>query len=213
MRSFNLECLGELILQINERKSYIFSKLKSRDMSIIDAFHGEMNFTMHPNVQTKLLDFTRRILSESADLSEEDGRLYSKSQPKILRQLAAQKLFHRFAKVGFHIDINEVLVCPYSSLVMLEAAISTIAKPNGLILCPTGFYKSNALHIEKFGLKLQVFPADIDQDARIDPNQLQLAIQLHRADLCGILLTLPGNPFVAEYSAEELQAIGQVIVE
>jgi len=58
-----------------------------------------------------------------------------------------------------------------------------------------------------------VFPTDIDQDARVDPHQLQRAIQLHRADLCGILLTLPGNPVVAEYSAEELQAIGQVIVE
>jgi len=213
MKTYSVESLGELILKINQRKSYVRSIINTKRKSVIDVFHGEMYFQMYTITKKKLLKLTQDVLNQTVNLSENNGSLYSKYQPIILRILAVEKLFHRFKKAGLNIDISEVLVCPYSSLVMIEAAIATIAKPNGLILCPTGFYKSNALHIEKFGLRLQVFPADIERDARIDPNHLRRAIQQYRANLCGILLTIPGNPFVAEYSYRELQAIGQVILE
>jgi len=125
--------------------------------------------------------------------------------------LAADKLFGRLGKAGLDISMDEVVVCPYSSLVMLEAVIVTVARPGGVILCPEGFYKSNALHIEKYGMQLGLFAADPEQDARINPQHLRKAIRQYGEKLCALLLTMPGNPLVAEYSLEELKAIGRVL--
>ena len=105
------------------------------------------------------------------------------------------------------------LSAPYSSLTMLEAALASVARPDGVVLCPEGFYKSNRQHIEKLGLSIRLFPASADRDGKIDPWHLRRAIQAHREQLCALLFTMPGNPLIATYSAEELQAIGQVIVE
>ena len=69
---------------------------------------------------------------------------------------------------------------------MLEAALATVARPSGVILCPQGFYKSNALHIEKYGLQLHLFTANLEEDGRINPQHLQKAIRQHRDDLCDL---------------------------
>ena len=84
---------------------------------------------------------------------------------------------------------------------------------DGVILCPEGFYKSNRQHIEKLGLSIRLFPAQLDRDGKIDAWHLRRAIQTHREQLCALLFTMPGNPLIATYSAEELQAIGRVVVE
>ena len=205
--------LTPLIKAIGARQSIVSAKVKTTGGQIIDAFHGEMHSLMDPNVQRRLLELTEALISGTANLAEADGNLYNKSQPKILRQLAADKLFGRLRQAGLEISIDEVVVCPYSSLVMLEAAIAAVARPGGVILCPEGFYKNNSLHIEKYGLQLRLFAADPEQDARINPQHLRKAIREYREELCGILLTMPGNPLVAEYSLEELKAIGRVLVE
>jgi len=205
--------LTPLIKAIGARKSKVSAKIKATGVPIIDAFHGEMHSLMDPNVQRRLLKVTEALLSGSANLAEADGHLYNKSQPNILRQLAADKLFGRLRKAGLDISMDEVVVCPYSSIVMLEAAIATVARPGGVILCPEGFYKSNGLHIEKYGLQLRLFTADPEKDARINPPHLRKAIREYREELCGILLTMPGNPLVAEYSLKELKAIGRVLVQ
>ncbi|MEL6723095.1 MAG: aminotransferase class I/II-fold pyridoxal phosphate-dependent enzyme [Pseudomonadota bacterium] len=205
--------LTDLIKAISARRTFVAGKFKQTGVPIIDAFHGEMHAQMDTGVQQKLLAAIPQLISESADLSESDGRLYHKSRPLILRQLAAQKLFSRLACAGIPVSADAVIVSPYSSLVMLEAAIATIARPGGLILCPEGFYKSNGLHIEKYGLALCRFPADLQRDGRINATCLRAAIEQHQASLCGILLTLPGNPLVAEYTLTELEAIARVLIE
>ena len=168
---------------------------------------------MHPRVQQAVLDTTRELLAEDADLLEADGRPFDKSQPHLLRQLAADRLYTRWRKAGLAVSADDVLVCPYSSLTMLEAAMASVARPDGVILCPEGFYKSNRQHIEKLGLSIRLFPADLDRDGKIDAWHLRRAIQTHREQLCALLFTMPGNPLIATYSAEELQAIGRVVVE
>ena len=168
---------------------------------------------MHPRVQQAVLDTTRELLAEEANLLEADGRPFDKAQPRLLRQLAADRLYTRWRQAGLAVSADDVLVCPYSSLTMLEAAMASVARPDGVILCPEGFYKSNRQHIEKLGLSIRLFPAHLDRDGKIDAWHLRRAIQTHREQLCALLFTMPGNPLIATYSTEELQAIGRVVVE
>jgi NAD/NADP transhydrogenase alpha subunit/aspartate/methionine/tyrosine aminotransferase len=184
-----------------------------RGVPIIDVYHGEMRFTMDAQVQKALMDTTRELLAENADLLEPDGRPFDKSQPRLLRQLAADRLYARWRKAGLAVSADDVLVCPYSSLTMLEAVMASVARPDGVVLCPEGFYKSNRQHIEKLGLSIRLLLAPPDRDGKIDAWHLRRAIQAHREQLCALLLTMPGNPLIATYSVEELQAIGRVVVE
>lgn len=195
------------------RSARLRQLLGERAVPIIDVYHGEMRFTMHPQVQKTVMDTTRELLAENASLLEPDGRPFDKSQPRLLRQLAADRLYIRWRKAGLAVSADDVLVCPYSSLTMLEAALASVARPDGVILCPEGFYKSNRQHIEKLGLSIRLFPAHLDRDGKIDTRHLRRAIQAHREQLCALLFTMPGNPLIAMYSVEELQAIGRVVVE
>jgi NAD/NADP transhydrogenase alpha subunit/aspartate/methionine/tyrosine aminotransferase len=172
-----------------------------------------MRFHMHPQVQQALLDTTGKLLIEDADLLEPDGRPFDKAQPRVLRELAADRLYVRWRQAGLAVSADDVLVSPYSSLVMLEAVMASVARPDGVILCPEGFYKSNRQHIEKLGLSIRLIPAPPERDGKIDPWHLRRAIQAHRERLCALLLTIPGNPLIATYTADELQAIGRVVVE
>jgi NAD/NADP transhydrogenase alpha subunit/aspartate/methionine/tyrosine aminotransferase len=195
------------------RSTRLRQLLGEQGIPIIDVYHGEMRFTMHPQVQKAVIDTTRELLTENASLLEPDSRPFDKSQPRLLRQLAAERLYMRWRKAGLAVSPDDVLVCPYSSLTMLEAAMASVARPDGVILCPEGFYKSNRQHIEKLGLSIRLFPVRLDLDGKIDPWYLRRAIQAHREQLCALLFTMPGNPLIATYSAEELQAIGRVIIE
>ena len=188
-------------------------KQLARRQPVIDVYHGEMRFKMDAQVQEAVRDTTRKLLEEDACLLEPDGSPFDKSQPNLLRRLAADRLYARWRKAGLAVSADDVLVCPYSSLTMLEAVMASVARPGGVILCPVGFYKSNRQHIEKLGLSIRLFPASPDRDGKIDPWHLRHAIQAHREQLCALLFTMPGNPLIATYSAEELQAIGRVIVE
>ena len=114
---------------------------------------------MDAQVQQAVMDTTRELLAENANLLEPDGRPFDKSQPRLLRQLAADRLYARWRKAGLAVSADDVLVCPYSSLTMLEAALASVARPDGVVLCPEGFYKSNRQHIEKLGLSIRLFPA------------------------------------------------------
>jgi NAD/NADP transhydrogenase alpha subunit/aspartate/methionine/tyrosine aminotransferase len=195
------------------RSTRLRQLLDEQGIPIIDVYHGEMRFTMHSHVQNAVIDTTRELLTENAGLLEPDSRPFDKSQPRILRQLATERLYTRWRKAGLAVSADDVLVCPYSSLTMLEAAMASVARPDGVILCPEGFYKSNHQHIEKLGLSIRLFPVHLDLDGKIDPWHLRRAIQTYREQLCALLFTIPGNPLIATYSAEELQAIGRVVVE
>ncbi len=184
-----------------------------REEPLIDVYHGEMRFHMHPRVQQALLDTTGKLLTEDADLLESDGRPFDKAQPRILRELAADRLYARWRQAGLAVSADDVLVGPYSSLFMLEAVMASVARPDGVILCPEGFYKSARQHIEKFGLSIRLIPAPPEHDGKISSWGLRRAIQAHREQLCALLLTMPGNPLVATYTEDELQAIGRVVIE
>jgi NAD/NADP transhydrogenase alpha subunit/aspartate/methionine/tyrosine aminotransferase len=186
---------------------------EQRPEPLIDVYHGEMRFHMHPQVQQAILDTVGKINTEDADLVERDGSPFDKAQPRILRQLAAERLYERWRQAGLAVSADDVLVCPYSSLLMLEAVMASVARPDGVILCPVGFYKSNRQHIEKLGLSVRLIPASPDDNGKISPRQLRRAIKAHREHLCALLLTMPGNPLIAAYTADELQAIGRVVIE
>ncbi|MFI5779072.1 pyridoxal phosphate-dependent aminotransferase [Nocardia sp. NPDC051570] len=187
---------------------------------VIDAYHGETGLTMDSAAVAALDRAWDELLHTQPPADYADGRLYDKRQPLVLRELAAHKLFGRLAiraddVPGVRVRPDEVIVCPYSSTVILEEAIATLARPGGVIVCPEGFYKSAGIHIQKSGLRIVTCPATPDDRFAIDPRALAACLDRYRrsGELCGVVLTLPGNPVVARYSRAELLAIGRVLAE
>lgn len=185
---------------------------------IIDAYHGETGISPAPEAVAALDRAWDELLHLERPAEYRDGRLYDKRQPLILRELAADRLFERLslpvdAVAGVRVRPEEVVVCPYSSTVLLEEAVATLARPGGVIVCPEGFYKSSSIHVEKYGLSIVTCPGTQDDSFRIDPVALARVLDEVRDRLCGVLLTLPGNPVVAAYSVEQLVEIGRVLVE
>lgn len=182
-----------------------------RYCDVIDAYHGETGLPLAEQAVAALDQAWRELLHTQPPEAYRDGELYHKRQPLILRDLAARKLFGRLPQVR----AEEVIVCPYSSTVLLEEAIATLARPGGVIVCPEGFYKSAGIHVEKFGVRIEPCPVAPDDSFKIDPNLLRECLDYYagRGELCGVLLTLPGNPVVADYTAGELMEIGRVLLD
>ena len=211
---------------INRRRKALVADYGDRhDLPVIDSYHGEMGFPLHPTASAAIVRVMRELAECTHPLAEADGTLYSKDQPKILQGLCAEHIFDRFRTAppmhgipGRTVLAEEVLVIPYSALAMFEAVMSALADeaPGGVVLCPAGFYKEYHQHIQKFGLKLAQFETDIWDNCRIDPAILRAAIRRVRASgevLAAIGLTIPGNPLIAEYSVDELRGLGRVLVE
>ncbi|MVU75755.1 aminotransferase class I/II-fold pyridoxal phosphate-dependent enzyme [Nocardia sp. ET3-3] len=193
---------------------------------LIDAYHGETGLPMDESAAAAVNSAWAEVMAGHNSVaggprSDEfrDVSLYNKRQPLVLRRLAADRLFQRLSRPvpgmpPVAVDPEDVVVCPYSSTVLLEEAIATLARPGGVLVCPEGYYKSVAGHIAKFGLRLVTSPVTADTRFRIDPEALARTLEAHarQGDLCGVLLTLPGNPVVADYTVEELAEIGRVLV-
>ncbi|MGV9678398.1 pyridoxal phosphate-dependent aminotransferase [Nocardia sp. NPDC003482] len=184
---------------------------------IIDAYHGETGLGPD-SAAVRALDRAWSELLHTDPPPDYAG--YDKRQPAVLRELAADRLFERFVRpadgvAGVRVRPEEVLVCPYSSTILLEEAVATLARPGGVIVCPEGFYKSAGLHVRKAGLRIVCCPATPDDRFAIDPEALADCLAHYRGtgELCGVLLTLPGNPVVARYSKAELLAVARVLAE
>ncbi|MCM6778087.1 pyridoxal phosphate-dependent aminotransferase [Nocardia sp. CDC159] len=191
-----------------------------RYTGVVDAYHGETGLPIHPSAAAALERAWREVVTGHPAPDYLDGLLYDKRQPLVLRELAAQRLFRRLRNPadgvpGVRVAPDEVVVCPYSSTMLLEEAIATLARPGGVIVCPEGFYKSAGPHIQKFGLRIIACPATPDDEFKICPEALASCLAEYRArgELCGVMLTLPGNPVVARYSTAEVLAIGRVLAE
>ncbi|WP_433711658.1 pyridoxal phosphate-dependent aminotransferase [Nocardia sp. CA-084685] len=186
---------------------------------VLDAYHGETGLPLADSAVAALDLAWRELMYTQPPDEYADGTLYHKRQPLVLRELAAHKLFGRLARPidgvpGVWVSAEEVIVCPYSSTMLLEEAVATLARPGGVIVYPEGLYKSSGIHVEKYGLRMQACPVAPDDSFKIDPDLLASCLDYfaERDELCGVLLTLPGNPVFTDYSAEELLAIGRVLV-
>ncbi|MET7769256.1 aminotransferase class I/II-fold pyridoxal phosphate-dependent enzyme [Nocardia sp. NPDC005366] len=200
----------------------IFAGTGGRDYrGFLDAYHGETGLPV-----AEAAAAARDVAWKEANESElppgyGDSR-YDKRQPPLLLELAADKLFARLSYpadgiAGVRVRPEDVIVCPYSSTILLEEAIATLAEgcPGGAIVCPEGFYKSAPLHIGKSGLRIETCPTTADDSFRLDPVALERVLRRlgQAGELAGVLLTLPGNPVVAEYSVAELIEIGRVLLD
>jgi aspartate/methionine/tyrosine aminotransferase len=223
------QSISTLINRSEERKKALRSFLKQTQPQfagtnnrtyegVIDAYHGETGLPLDTSAELALQRAWDELLRKQTPPEYTDGKLYDKLQPFILRQLAAEKLFTSLYNpaqgvAGIRVRPAEIIVCPYSSTVLLEEAIATLARPEGVIICPEGFYKSAGSHISKFGLRIVPCPAVEGNSLKIDPQKLAQYIRRFNltGELCGILLTMPGNPVTAEYSLTELERIGTVL--
>jgi aspartate/methionine/tyrosine aminotransferase len=191
-----------------------------RYTGIIDAYHGETGLPLDANAQAALERAWGEILHKTTPADYTDDILYDKRQPLVLRRLAAEKLFENIAapahkQPGPTITADDVIVAPYSSTVLLEEALASIATTDGVIICPEGFYKNASIHIKKLGLRIITSPNRADNSFKLDIPAFARCIQQTREShkVCGILLTLPGNPAIANYSIDELIAIGRILIE
>ncbi|WP_067705126.1 pyridoxal phosphate-dependent aminotransferase [Nocardia jejuensis] len=187
---------------------------------VIDAYHGETGLPMDESAVRALDAAWREVMSRTQPEEYRDGVLYDKRQPLVLRTLAADSLFQRLRAPGaglppVPVDVREVIVSPYSSTVLLEEAVATLARPGGVLVCPEGYYKSASVHVAKYGLRMVTSAATPDESFKIDPVALARTLEHHarQGDLCGVMLTLPGNPVVGAYTVAELIEIGRVLIE
>lgn len=187
---------------------------------VIDAYHGETGLSVDPPAAAALDIAWRELMMKTQGAEYRDRRLYDKHQPEMLRNLAADRIFQRLREpgsgvTGVPVDPSEVVVCAYSSTVLLEEAVATIARPDGVLVCPEGYYKCAAAHVAKYGMHLVACATTPDDGFAIDPEALAQCLKdrAEQGDLCGVLLTLPGNPVVAGYSVDDLIAIGKVLIE
>lgn len=187
---------------------------------IIDAYHGETGLSVDVPAAAALDIAWRELMMKTQGAEYRDRRLYDKRQPEVLRNLAVDKIFRRLREPGPGLDgvpvhPSEVVVCAYSSTVLLEEAVATIARQDGVLVCPEGYYKSAAAHVAKYGMHLVSSATTPDDGFTIDPEALAQCLKdrARQGDLCGVLLTLPGNPVVADYSVDDLTAIGKVLIE
>ncbi|MFE6858385.1 pyridoxal phosphate-dependent aminotransferase [Nocardia sp. NPDC057668] len=185
---------------------------------VIDAYHGETGLPLDPRAAQALDTAWHEVRTGTQGADYRDRDLYDKHQPLILRNLAADRLFQRLRAPGgdlpgVRVDPGEVIVCPYSSTVLLEEAVATLARPGGVLVCPEGYYKNAESHVAKYGMRLVSSPSTADDRFAIDPDALARCLEQHarQGNLCGVLLTLPGNPVLTEYTVEELTAIGRVL--
>lgn len=211
---------------INSRRQTLMSYFRTHHTTpLVDSYHGEMGFPLHPKAKEAVMETFRSLVSCTNPLSELDGTMYSKSQPEILQRLCAERLFTNFQigpeKEGLpplKIHSRNVLVVPYSALAMFETIIAALASqsPHSTILCPAGFYKEFHRHIQKFGLKLRHFHTDPHENCKLHSQVLRNAIRSVRSRgevIAAVGLTIPGNPLIATYTAAELSEIGKVFVE
>ncbi|WP_181065174.1 pyridoxal phosphate-dependent aminotransferase [Nocardia nova] len=214
-----------LILRSEERKKELRRQLPEsvpflgrsgrRYHGVLDAYHGETGFEIDPAAARAL----RRAWNDLAPHRIRRRGLpdYDKRQPLELRESAAAHLFDRLHRpadgvTGVRVRPEEVVVCPYSSMLMLEEVIATVVRPGGVIVCPEGFYKNFATHIAKFDVRVVVPEATPDDSFRIDPMALARELERHGDAVCAVLLTLPGNPVVTRYSSDELRELAAVLV-
>lgn len=186
---------------------------------IVDTYHGETGLPLDANAERALRRAWDELLTKSLPADYSNDKLYDKRQPLILQQLAADNLFSRLSYPtpeisGIQVRPEEVIVCPYSSMVLIEEALATLARPNGVVVCPEGFYKNFGLSDRKLGLQIVTCPNTADNAFKVDAKALSACLASARStgNLCGILLTLPGNPVVSTYSLEELMAIGRTLI-
>lgn len=204
--NFSEEALIRLIKDNDTRRTLIKNKVDGR---VIDAFHGETGILMEEGVRQKLIEIQKSILDSST------RPLYSKGQPgpKVLRELAVNKLFYRFERHGESISSEDILICEQSSTHWLDNAMLSLAKQTSspALLCPEGFYKSNGAHAAANGIEIISVPTN--SDYKLDPYTLDNYCSKYGDSVCGLLMTYPGNPFLVNYSFEELSGIAEVVVK
>ncbi|WP_227983943.1 pyridoxal phosphate-dependent aminotransferase [Nocardia spumae] len=204
----------ELRCRLSETMPYIGGTGR-RYRGVLDAYHGETGFDIDPAAARALRRAWDDLTSDRSRRHELPD--YDKRQPLELRELAAAKLFDRLAGPaesvrGVRVRPDEVVVCPYSSMLLLEEVIATVVRPGGVIVCPEGFYKNFATHVAKFDVRVVVPEATPGDEFRIDPDALTRALDRHGDAVCAVLLTLPGNPVVSSYSLAESAELARILV-
>eukprot|EP00357_Protocruzia_adherens_P036350 CAMPEP_0115028182 /NCGR_PEP_ID=MMETSP0216-20121206/36078_1 /TAXON_ID=223996 /ORGANISM="Protocruzia adherens, Strain Boccale" /LENGTH=500 /DNA_ID=CAMNT_0002404177 /DNA_START=57 /DNA_END=1559 /DNA_ORIENTATION=- len=187
---------------------------------VLDSYHGDPSFHMQDESKRAVTRAMEDIQEDRMwKFVESDGSYYARANPKILRELAAEKLFHILDHPhpqvpGIKVPPSDVLVYPYSDTCVIEKVLASVSKSKGVILSPAGFYKNNSKLAFNAGLKIVAIPIDL-QTGKMDFDEMDRLLQLytHQGTLCCFLMTIPGNPLVVEYTVEELQRIGCAVLK
>lgn len=89
-------------------------------------------------------------------------------------------------------------------------ALAVIVDPGEEVLLPAPYWVSYPTQVEVLGGVPRVLPTDESTGFKIRPDQLRKAISPRT---CCLILNSPSNPTGAVYSRNELEAIGEVVLE
>ncbi len=106
-------------------------------------------------------------------------------------------------------DIGQIIVSSGAKQCLFNLCLALLG-PGDEAIIPAPYWVSYPDMVRLAGAEAVIIPAGIEQDFKIGPEQLAAALSSHTRLL---ILNSPSNPTGASYSAAELKALGEVLLD
>jgi aspartate aminotransferase len=169
--------------------------LKAEGRDVISLSVGEPDFATPPHV----------IAAAKAAMDAGDTKYTPVGGTARLKQAAA---LHFARDLGIKAPTSQVTISAGGKQAIFHALLATL-DPGDEVLIPAPWWVSYPEIVRFAGAEVVALPTDAAGGFRITAAQLEAAITPHTRWL---LLNSPGNPTGATYPAEELRAIGEVLL-
>ncbi|MGE8142629.1 pyridoxal phosphate-dependent aminotransferase [Novosphingobium sp. NPDC080210] len=171
------------------------TELRAAGKDVISLSVGEPDFATPPHV----------VAAAKAALDAGDTKYTPVAGTQRLREAAA---LHFRRDLGLTVSPEQVIVSAGGKQAIFHALLATL-DPGDEVLIPSPWWVSYPEIVRFAGAEVVDMPTSAAGGFRITAEQLEAAITPNTRWL---LLNSPGNPTGATYPAEELRALGQVLV-
>ena len=169
--------------------------LRAAGRDIISLSVGEPDFATPPHV----------IAAAKAALDAGDTKYTAVAGTARLRAAAA---LHFERDLGIRVPPAQIIVSAGGKQAIFHALLATL-DPGDQVLIPAPWWVSYPEIVRFAGAEVVPLPTDATGGFRITPAQLEAAIT---PGTRWLLLNSPGNPTGSIYSAEQLRALGEVLL-
>lgn len=175
----------------------LVTKLKQEGHSIYNLTAGEPDFEPHPATK----EAVRKALEQN----------WSKYTPTPglpeLRELVAQKTNRQQSSLNIPWSAQEVVVSNGGKQALFNAILALVENGDEVIV-PAPYWLSYPEMIKAAGGTMVSITAGLDQNYKITPKQLEMALT---AKTKIFIINSPSNPTGAMYTKEELYSLGEVL--
>ena len=169
--------------------------LRAAGRDIISLSVGEPDFATPPHI----------IAAAKAALDAGDTKYTAVAGTARLRAAAA---LHFERDLGIRVPPAQIIVSAGGKQAIFHALLATL-DPGDQVLIPAPWWVSYPEIVRFAGAEVVPLPTDAASGFRITPAQLEAAIT---PGTRWLLLNSPGNPTGSIYSAEQLRALGEVLL-